>query len=251
MSEENKPVKQDLSACPTGMCPFSQFKLRPFISWVVTLLFLVMLYSGIMLYFAPRGRVAHWTNWTLCGLDKEQWIALHINISVVFVIAAAVHLFLNWKTFWSYIRNRATQQFHRLPEMLLALLVTLIVFSGSLNGTPPFANIMAWNTAVKDYWETQQADAPMPHAEELPLGQFAQSIGISPPEMMAALKAAGYEPKPGMTVKELAETKGVAPSRVLEDIQKTIPDAGMKEQPGMGQGMGAGPKQSEGNPAAE
>jgi len=49
-----------------------RFNVRGFTSLTLTLAFLVMLISGIVLYVTPRGRTANWTGWTMLGLEKDQ-----------------------------------------------------------------------------------------------------------------------------------------------------------------------------------
>ena len=60
------------------------FSWKPFTSFFILLSFVVLLLSGVVLYVAPPGRIANWTQWQF-GLDKEQWQALHT------VFAHAVH----------------------------------------------------------------------------------------------------------------------------------------------------------------
>jgi len=80
---------------------------RRIVSLVTTLSFLVMAYTGIMLFLSPQGRVANWANWTLWGLGKEDYSAIHINFMVVFLIASILHIYLNWACLVSYLRNAA------------------------------------------------------------------------------------------------------------------------------------------------
>lgn len=54
--------------------------LRRFTSLTLTFTFLVMSYTGIILFIAPKGRVANWTNWELLGLDKTQYTNLHVPL---------------------------------------------------------------------------------------------------------------------------------------------------------------------------
>ena len=51
---------------------------RSLIAFLVTWAFLVLMVSGIVLYLVPQGRVAYWVHWSLAGLDKEQWAAVHM-----------------------------------------------------------------------------------------------------------------------------------------------------------------------------
>jgi len=72
-----------------------RFEWRAFVSVTTMLSFLGMSVTGVVLFVTPPGRIAHWTGWTLSGLTKDQWVALHIWFSLVFLVTAAFHLYLN------------------------------------------------------------------------------------------------------------------------------------------------------------
>ena len=83
------------------------FRLRNFISLLITFSGLVMIVSGLVLYVVPEGRVAYWTNWKLFGLTKTAWGSVHTNLSFVFFIALFFHLYYNWRVLKAYL-NRIT-----------------------------------------------------------------------------------------------------------------------------------------------
>jgi hypothetical protein len=56
-----------------------QLRIKGLTSLAMACLFLIVSFSGIILYMTPQGRVANWTNWTLLGLGKHDWSAVHIN----------------------------------------------------------------------------------------------------------------------------------------------------------------------------
>jgi len=70
-----------------------RFHGRAFVSVISGFSFLGMAFTGAMLFVTPPGRIAHWTGWTLLGLGKEQWAAQHMLFSLVFFVAALIHLF--------------------------------------------------------------------------------------------------------------------------------------------------------------
>ena len=59
--------------------------------------FVVVAVSGTALFFTPRGRTANWTGWTLGGLTKQQWEAVHLNACVFMLAIVGLHLFYNWR----------------------------------------------------------------------------------------------------------------------------------------------------------
>ena len=219
-----------------------RFSLRGFTSLLLMGLFLVLGFSGAMLYGSPRGRVANWTDWTLLGLGKEQWEGIHLNGSVLFLVVAVLHLTLNWRPFWGYVKKRAGLGLNRKVELALATAITAGIVVGTLYQVPPFRTVVDWRHGIKDYWERRTARAPVPHAEEFTLAEFAGHIQLSTDEAMEALRKEGYEvAAPTITLAELAGTKAVPPSRILADIQKHFPQAGgFQGRGGGGRGFGRG-----------
>ena len=45
---------------------------------MLLLSFLVSAVSGIILFVRPEGSLARWVGWSVLGLDKAQWEAVHI-----------------------------------------------------------------------------------------------------------------------------------------------------------------------------
>ncbi|MCD6320314.1 MAG: DUF4405 domain-containing protein [Candidatus Desulfofervidaceae bacterium] len=78
---------------------------RSLFTFLTCFVFLLMAFSGAILYITPYGRIAYWTNWHLLGLDKAQWEAVHTVLSILFLIAACFHLYYNWRLFIHYLRN--------------------------------------------------------------------------------------------------------------------------------------------------
>ena len=82
-----------------------RFQWRALTSVLMTLGFMMLALSGIMLFLAPPGRVANWTNWTLLGLRKSAWGGLHIWFGTLFLVLTAVHVFFNWRPLLGYPRQ--------------------------------------------------------------------------------------------------------------------------------------------------
>jgi hypothetical protein len=65
---------------PTSRSAGRLLNLRGLITLLTALAYSVMAISGVMLYLAPRGRVANWTGRSLLGLGKEPWSDLHMTM---------------------------------------------------------------------------------------------------------------------------------------------------------------------------
>ncbi|NLI45677.1 MAG: DUF4405 domain-containing protein [Acidobacteria bacterium] len=215
---------------------------RRIVSLVTTLSFVMMAYTGIMLFLSPQGRVANWANWTLWGLGKDDYSAVHINFMVVFLIASILHIYLNWACLVSYLRNAARRLVVVTPEFLLALGLTVVVFVGTLLAWPPFRNLVAFNGAVKASWIASYGEPPYGHAELSTLSQFARYLGIPPDDALARLRAGGLRVDDvGQTVDTVARRNGVPPQRVY-DVLRPVGPAGQSANklppPGAGSGLG-------------
>lgn len=137
-----------------------RFNFRSFVSLFMSFSFLISLISGIVLYFTPRGRIAHWSNWTFFGMDKDMWAALHINSSLILLIIAAVHLYNNWTPLCKYVRKKTTSALTMRTELILSLILSLFIILGTLFNIAPFKTIIRWNFYFKDRGLTQQQHQP-------------------------------------------------------------------------------------------
>jgi len=182
-----------------------RFQWRAFVSVTTMLSFLGMSVTGIALFVTPPGRIAHWTGWTLSGLTKDQWVALHIWFSLVFLVGAVFHLCLNWKPLVSYFL-----------EWVLALAICVLVFVGTLAEKTPFANVLAFNERIKHRWDRPEQRAPVPHAELMTLNEVAEKVtGLDVETMMHNLQEGGIEVKsPDAVVGESARQNNMTPHQL-------------------------------------
>jgi hypothetical protein len=211
-----------------------------------------------MLFMSPRGRVANWTEWSLVGLGKHDWSAVHMSNSLLFVAVAVLHLVLNWSVFLRYIKSKAVAGVNLKRELALAVAVAVACVIGPIAGVPPFRELVALNERIKDYWEQQSDPAPLPHAEELQLSELATSVNLTLEQLAAALREGGYEVVgPQQTIGQLAQQRNVAPSEVFAAVRQQFPDShgwgrvgaqsvGNQRAMDMGAGKGAGPGKSAG-----
>jgi hypothetical protein len=230
----------------TVAAPRRRFSLRGFTSLLLTLSFGAMCFSGVLLFLTPRGRVANWTDWSLLGLGKHEWGAVHVNNSVLFVAIAVFHLVLNWSIFTSYLKKKTVSGFSMKRELALAAVVAAICVAGPIYDVPPFSSLMALNHDIKDYWEdqTQQAEEtpPVPHAEELTLAELATEIGLTAEQVTSALDEEQYEAgDSSLSIAQVAAQKDVAPSVVFAVIRDSYPETrGWGRLTGKGGGHGSG-----------
>lgn len=214
-----------------------RFRGRNFTSLLATLFFLALFVSGVVLYVAPKGRVAHWMAWRLLGLDKDQWQSVHVNASLIFLIVMIFHLVINWRSFWKYCRSRLQKGIRISSELTAALVLGVVVVAASITGLPPFGTIMEVEEEIKASWEHEVERGPIPHAEDLSLEDFARAIGMPLDEALAALRAHGIPVgDPQENLRSLAKRSSVAPSDIHAIL---VPRGGSGDRRG-GQGTGQG-----------
>lgn len=232
---------------------------RGLVSVLLALAFAALVFSGAILYVTPRGRMANWAGWTMLALSKQQWQSIHISVSLLFVAASGVHLFLNWALFWHYLKRAFGKGAAMKAEVLIGVALVSAILAGAIAQLPPFSTIMAWNEQIKDYWERPAEQAPMPHAEEWTIEQFASRANVSGDVLLAALRAEGIEVEgAGLSIAEIAKRNGRTPREVFAVIEKHAPNlklptdqeiwrgkgqggGGQRAGQGMGQGAGRGP----------
>lgn len=219
----------------------AKFNFKAFTSFVIFLAFFFSSVSGIVLYMTPPGRIAHWVDWRLLGLDKEQWGAVHTLFVILMLIAITFHLFyFNWKVFLAYLKKKRQPGLRLKREMISAIIVSLIFLVGTLADLPPFGTVMAVGGDIKDYWDRHSENPPAAHAEELTLRQYAdQIIKADVAQLVAVLAATGVAAAPDDRIGDLGERLGTSSSGVhnilLSAFHKEPEQASTKF---MGQGYG-------------
>ncbi len=210
---------------------------------LVTICFVILALSGVMLFVSPPGRVANWTNWTLLGLRKHEWGGLHISFGTVFLTFAVIHLILNWRPLASYFKSKLTRRMGLRWEWVVALVFCGALYAGIRAGVPPFSSLLAFNEEIKESWEKPTNRAPIPHAELLSLGELAQRAEVDLPTAFSRLTAAGItNPSAESIVGTLAERSQVSGQRIYQIIRgnSTARGAGGKGGAGLGGGAGGG-----------
>jgi len=205
---EDQPVPEER--------PTRRFNGRAFISVMTGVSFVAMSVTGVVLFVTPPGRIAHWTGWRMLALTKDQWGGLHIWFSLIFMIAAGLHLYLNWRSFLSYFRDRIRKAFALRTEWVIALLLCGVVGWGTLADVGPFSSLLTWNEAIKRSWETPAVQAPIPHAELMMLSELARKTeGLEIESMVENLQAAGIEVQsPDVVLGDLAKKAGMTPRQL-------------------------------------
>ena len=109
----------------------------------------VMTFTGVILFIAPPGRIANWSNWHIFGLDKHQYANIHSTFMVLFVVMTILHLYYNWKPITSYMRNSLKQMIVLTKDMIVAVILVLIFLFGSMFQFTPFSDFIDFGEGLK------------------------------------------------------------------------------------------------------
>ena len=197
----------------------------------------MLLVSGIILYLAPPGRVANWTNWQILGLSKQDWQNQHTIFSLAFVILSIFHLFsINWKAFWSYVAAKAHAGLGRPFEIFSILLLALLFGIGTYLKSPPFSTVIDFGASLSESWEEPQSRPPVPHTEKMTLREISARFadGKSPEALREKLE------KEGVTVQSLDQTLENIGTKNNTSAQKVYGLLGIDASPTSGKGRGQG-----------
>jgi hypothetical protein len=206
----------------------------------MTVSFIVLIISSIVLYIMPPGRDAYWTDWTYWSLDKDQWGALHTVGGLAFLIFGIIHLIpYNWKAFWNYLVSRVRKQLNRKVELAGALVLNILIVLVCIFNWFPSSTIMNWGASIKESWVKTGQRAPFPHAELETLADLSKKLNLDLPDVLSRLQKEGITADPEKTVQYIASRNGLSPSQLLELISPSAAGATGKAA-GLMQGGGWG-----------
>lgn len=214
-----------------------KFSFRGFISLYITLSFLIMVISGIILYFAPPGRVANWSNWTFLGLLKSQWQSIHTIFTFIFVVAAGFHLFYNWKPFLAYLKSKFEAKVKLRQELILSSILVIILLFMTIYNFAPFSTVMEFGDQLKESWSSESTEPPIPHAENLTITEFAKTINIPIDELKEKLSSKNIIiTQDDITIKKLAELNNISPNKIYNTLIKPVAQGSTSSGEGRGYG---------------
>lgn len=207
----------------------SPFYWRAFVSLIVVAAFAILSVTGIALYATPPGRIANWSGWTLLGVTKAHWQAVHMTFGFLFLFAAAFHLFFNWKVLLHYLRTRTRDGLRRRRELAWASAATLALVILTATDVPPVSYIAVGRESLANSWSSTSVEPPVPHAELMTLAQVAASLRVPLEDVQARLGTRGITASPETTLEVIASSLAITPRdlyALLRPAASTPPVAG-------------------------
>lgn len=194
--------------------------LRRIVSLSLMLSILGMLVTSIVLYIVPQGRIAYWSGWTLWGLSKSQWGAIHTNLGFLMLVSGSFHVYYNWRPMTSYMKNK-TRAFKLFTPNFNAAFVVFVAFTGlTIMGWPPTSWIQDLRTALEEGSATSLGEPPYGHAEKSSLRVFLRTVGMDADVARSNLDDGGVVIEdPEISILDLALANGLTPKELYEIIQ--------------------------------
>jgi len=193
--------------------------MRKITSLTLALSFLLMTYTGIMLFLCPHGRVAYWSDWHFLGLTKSQYGDLHTTSMIVFILFGILHIYYNWKPIVSYLKDRSKKISFTKKEFLVALGINMVFVIGTLVLVQPFKAFLDFEKAIKESWTKSYGEPPYGHAEETKLNIFCRKMNIDIDRAKEILNKHKVDFKENETLKTIARRNNMAPSMIYELIR--------------------------------
>ncbi|MBN1108146.1 MAG: DUF4405 domain-containing protein [Bacteroidales bacterium] len=216
-----------------------KFSLRSFTSFSLVISTLIMSWSGFILYIAPPGRIANWGSWKLMLFTKTEWQALHTIFSYLFFILVVIHLFfINWRTFLVYFKSKLKAGLNRKWELVSAVILSALVFAGTLRSWTPFGPVMTFGEKVQEGWGNKFETPPVIHMENYTLEQLSPLFDSIPAEELARkLAERSIRIKESdTTLKLIGEENHITPSEIYDMLVEEYGEKDNESNSGVRQG---------------
>lgn len=198
------------------------FHFRSFISLLLFLSFSFSAFSGLVLFLRPEGSLANWHGWSVLGLDKKQWEAMHAVLVLVFFITTLVHLTYNWKALVAYLRRKKARLAGMFDgvgmawEFVAVLVLIVLIIAGTLLRWPLFLSVAKLRTAIKDGKYLNAVKPPAVNAEQLTVAELCVVSGISEQHALANASINGVQLSSlSETIEAVAKRNRLTPEKVF------------------------------------
>ncbi len=192
--------------------------MRKITSLSLLLSFLLISFSGVILYLCPYGRVAFWHNWTVLGLSIFQYRQLHITSMMTFLFFACLHIYYNRRPILHYLRNKKKQFSFTKKEILITLTIHVFLISGTLYNIQPFEGFLDLGSYLRRSWGEKLGMPPYGRAERSTLRQLCYRMNINLENAMNNLKTDNVIYDSQQTLFQISERNHMSPGKVYNII---------------------------------
>lgn len=197
----------------------SKSVLRKAVSMTAMFSFLYLAFSGVVLYFVPQGRIAYWADWRFLGMSKTMYGDTHITMSMLFLLAMVLHIWLNWKPIVNYMKNSSGALVVFTKETVLGFVLSVLFLAGTLMAFPPFSSITMFLNDYKDDYEYTLGNPPYPHAELATLTAFIARMKLDKEIAFRLLDKEGAIYSENDTLQTIARNNNTKPAVIFDIIK--------------------------------
>jgi hypothetical protein len=203
------------------------FRVRRFVTAVLALSFFSAAVSGIVLFLRPEGSLARWTGWSVFGLDKRQWEAVHILVVLILLLVSVAHAWLNWRPLVASVSGLATARPGKrwrpsiAAEFGVAVGAMLFAVSAAIVPWQPVTYLVGLRSLIKDGGLAARVPPPVPDADRLTFTQICRVLAVDEQRAMSNARAHGINiQESSETIARIASRHGVTP----EEVCGALPD---------------------------
>ena len=202
--------------------------LKKITSLSMLLSMIAMTYTGIILFISPHGRIANWANWKILGLSKEQYASIHSTFMLIFILAAILHVYYNWKPITSYLKNKSKELVFFTKEMLVASFLFILFLVGTIYEISPFSNFINFGDEFKSSWEKDYGTAPYSQAELSSIKSFSKKLSYNLEKVKEVLNTNNIVFKVDQSLSFVAKSNEVSPNFVYNLLKLKLEKEGSK-----------------------
>ncbi len=182
--------------------------------------FIIMAYTGVMLFLCPHGKVAYWSDWHMLGLSKTQYGEIHTTSMLLVLVFGILHIYYNWKPIVSYMKDSSKKLSWTRKEFLIALGLNLFFVVGTLTYMQPLKGFLDFNENIKEYWADKHGEPPFGHAEESKLVKLCKKMKIDIEVAKDILKQNNIKFDENESLKTIAKRNNTSPDAIYKLIKK-------------------------------
>lgn len=213
------PIFSDIGFVTMAAQENNRFRWRAFLSLTLFFAFILLAFSGLILYLRPEGSIARWIGWRVLGLDKSGWEGFHTLFCIAFTVTAVIHLLWNGKALVRYIRSKSARRIRLRRELPAALIVVSVLIMLAVLRMPPLSQIMKWRTTLKQGSGLLRIPSPETDFEKKTLSSAAASLEIPAAPLVEALRKQGLDiPSPETSLKTIARRNRISPQELYGRI---------------------------------
>ena len=125
-------------------------------------------------------------------------------------------------TLLSYLKNKTSGGFQMKRELIAGVVLTIVLFFGTIFSIPPFKTIVDVGEYFTESWEKKEQRAPVAHTEALSIKELSkQVVAMSPAAIMQKLRDKSIAVEDAdQTLKEIGEKNNMSPYEIYKMISE-------------------------------